>query len=154
MCLLKCSLCLLPLPKESPGYTVLTDVCLALSSKKKSYSLFRQRSRFVSPKNFTPYWAPKDVKSSSISDECFARFNKFGLHEFHCKDAKTYRHNYSTQTLSSNSWHVAWISQVNKAYDEHQMVSISKLYLTLRKKLIYRLYLCYASKKRGVIAWH
>ena len=29
-----------------------------------------------------------------------------------------YQHNYSTQTLSSNSWHVAGISQVNKAYNE------------------------------------
>ena len=118
VCHLKCSLCLLPLPKESLGYTVLTDVCLALSSKKKSYSLFRQKSRLVSPKNLTPYWAPKDVKSSFIHQKCFARFNKFGLHEFQCKGAKTYRHNYSIQTLSSNSWHVAWINQVNKAYDE------------------------------------
>ena len=66
VCHLKCSLCLLPLPKESLGYTVLTDVCLALSSKKKSYSLFRQKSRLVSPTNLTPYWAPKDVKSSFI----------------------------------------------------------------------------------------
>ena len=94
-------------PKESLGYTVLTDVCLALCLKKKRSDLFRQKSSFVSPKNLTPYWVPKDVKSSSIREECFARVNKFGLHEFQCKDAKTYRHNYSTQTLSSNSWHVA-----------------------------------------------
>ena len=35
VCHLKCSLCLLALPKESLAYIVLTDVCLALSLKTK-----------------------------------------------------------------------------------------------------------------------
>ena len=48
----------------------------------------------------TPYWAPKDVKSSSIIEEFFARVKKFGLHEFQHKGAKTYKHNYSTHIHS------------------------------------------------------
>ena len=47
------AICLLALPKESLAYTVLTGVCLALSlQRKKSYSPFRQKSSFVSPRNF------------------------------------------------------------------------------------------------------
>ena len=66
--------------------------------------------------------------------------NKFGFHEF--QGARNYQRNYSTQTfrtLSSNSSHVAGISQVIKHIAENrpQMISISKLYLTLRKKLLF-----------------
>ena len=62
-------------PKVQPMFV--SGLCLALSSKtKKSYCLFGQNSSFVSPKTLTPYWAPKDVKSSSIIEECFARVNK------------------------------------------------------------------------------
>ena len=68
------------------------------------------------PKNLTLYWAPKDFKSSSIiGGFFFTGVNKFGFHEFQYKGALNYQHNYSTQTLSSNSWYVAGISQVNKA---------------------------------------
>ena len=72
---LKCSLCLLALTTESLGYTVLTGlkarVWLALSSKKKLPSV-SPKSTFFFLKNFTPYWAPKDVKSFSIIEEFFA----------------------------------------------------------------------------------
>ena len=80
VCHLKCSLCLLALPNESLGYTALTDVCLVLFSKTKSYSLFGQKSSFVSPKNLTPDWASKDIKISFIIEECFARVNKCLAH--------------------------------------------------------------------------
>ena len=36
----------------------------------------------------TPYWAPKDVKRSSIIEDLFARVKKFGLHEFQYKGEK------------------------------------------------------------------
>ena len=54
-----------------------------------------------------------------------------------CK--KLSEHNYSTQTLSSHSSHVAGISLVMKhiTINRPQMVSITKLYLTLRKKLFF-----------------
>ena len=53
--------------------------------------------------------------------------------------AKNYQYNYTTETLSSNSSHVAGISQVMKHIMKNrpQMVSITKLYLTLRKKLLF-----------------
>ena len=53
--------------------------------------------------------------------------------------ARNYQHNYTTQTLSSNSSHVAGISQVMKHMTQNhpQMVSITKLYLTLQKKLLF-----------------
>ena len=68
---------------------------------------------------------------------------KFGFHEFQYKGAKlskkNYQHNYTTETLSSNSSQVAGISQVMKHIMKNrpQMVSITKLYLTLRKKLLF-----------------
>ena len=95
--------------KESLGYTVLTGVCLAHSSKKKSYIPIHQKSSFVFPKNLTLYWAPKKEQEQE---------NKFGFHGFQYKGAVNYQHNYRTQTLSSNSLHVAGTSQVNKAYNE------------------------------------
>ena len=108
--------------------------------KEKIYRPFRQKSNFVFPKNFTPYWAPKDVKSFSIIEEFFARVKQVLLPRVsiqRCK--KLWEHNYSTQTLSSNSSHVAGISQVMKyiTINRPQMVSITKLYLTLRKKLFF-----------------
>ena len=70
--------------------------------------------------------------------------NKFGFHVFQYKviSVSNYKHNYSTQTLSSNSSLVAEIScQVMKHNNElenrPQMVSISKLYLNLQKKLLF-----------------
>ena len=68
---------------------------------------------------------------------------KFGFHEFQYKGAKlskkNYQHNYTTETLSSNSSQVAGISQVMKHIMKNrpQMVSITKLYSTLRKKLLF-----------------
>ena len=41
--------------------------------KEKSCRPFRQKSTFVFPKNFTSYWAPKDVTSFAIKEEFFAR---------------------------------------------------------------------------------
>ena len=96
VCHLKCSLCLLALPKESLAYTVFTDVCLALSSKKEKLQSVSPKIKLCFPKKLPPYWAPKDVKSSSIIEEFFVRVKKFGLHEFQYKGAKTYKHNYST----------------------------------------------------------
>ena len=87
---------------------MLTSVCLALSSKKKIYSVSPKIKLFFL-KILKPYWAPKNVKRSSIIEEYFARVDTKGI--------KNYQHNYSTQTLSSTSWHVAGISQVNKAYN-------------------------------------
>ena len=73
---LKCSLCLLALPKESLGYTVLTGpkarVWLALSSKKEAAVRFAKNQALFSL-NVTPYFAPKDVKNFSIIEEFFAR---------------------------------------------------------------------------------
>ena len=91
-------------------------------------------------KNFTPYWALKDVKSFSIIEEFFARIKQVLLSRVsiqRCK--KLSEHNYSTQTLSSNSPHVAGISQVMKhiTINRPQMVSITKLYLTLRKNILF-----------------
>ena len=72
--------------------------------------------------------------------------NKYGFHVFQYKviSVSNYKRNYSTQTLSSNynSSLVAEIScQVMKHNNElenrPQMVSISKLYLNLRKKLLF-----------------
>ena len=108
--------------------------------KEKSYRPFRQKSNFVFPKIFSPYWAPKDVKSFSIIEEFFATVKQVLLPRVsiqRCK--KLWEHNYSTQTLSSNSSHVAGISQVMKyiTINRPQMVSITKLYLTLRKKLFF-----------------
>ena len=79
---LKCSLCLLALPKESLGYTVLTGpkarVWLALSSKKEAAVRFAKNQALFSL-NVTPYFAPKDVKNFSIIEECFARVKKVWL---------------------------------------------------------------------------
>ena len=65
--------------------------------------------------------------------------NKFGFHEFQYKGARNYQPNYSTPTLSPNSSHVAGINQVIKHITKNrpQMLSITKLYLTLRKKLLF-----------------
>ena len=68
--------------------------------------------------------------------------NKYGFHVFQYKGARNYQPNYSTQTLSSNSSDVAEISgQVMKHITNWkivpQMVSITKLYLNLRKKLLF-----------------
>ena len=72
---LKCSLCLLALPKESLGYTVLTGpkarVWLALSSKKEAAVRFAKNQALFSL-NVTPYFAPKDVKNFSVIEEFFA----------------------------------------------------------------------------------
>ena len=108
--------------------------------KDKSDRPFRQKSNFVFPKNFTPYWALKDVKSFSIIEKFFARVKQVLLSPVSiqgCKKLSEYNH--STQTLSSNSSHVAGISQVMKhiKINRPQMVSITKLYLTLRKKLFF-----------------
>ena len=46
---------------------------------KRSYSPFRQKSSFVVPKNFTPCWAPIDVRSFSIIEEVFARVKQVWL---------------------------------------------------------------------------
>ena len=81
---LKCSLCLLALPKESPAYIVRAFLPRSLQ-RKKSYSPIHQKSSFVFPKTLTLYWAPKDFKSSSIIGEClFARVNNFtsSMHDF------------------------------------------------------------------------
>ena len=135
---LKCSLCLLALSTESLGYTVLTGlkarVGLALSSKKKSYSPFCQKLSFVFPKNFTPYWAPKDVKSFSIIAEFFASVKQVWLSWV---SIRSLQHNYSTQTLSSNSLHVAGKSQVMKHMTENPPQMVSKLNLTLQKKRLF-----------------
>ena len=48
-------------------------VWLALSSKKKATVRFAKNQTLFSLKIFTPYWAPKDVKSFSIIVEFFAR---------------------------------------------------------------------------------
>ena len=85
VCHPKCSLCLLAIPKESLAYTVLTAFASRSLQRKKSYSLFRQKPIFVSPKNLTPYWSPKDVKSSSIIEEFFARVNTFAFMSFNTK---------------------------------------------------------------------
>ena len=73
---LKCSLCLLALPKESLGYTVLTGpkapVWLALSPKKKATVRFVKNQALFSL-NVTPYFALKDVKNFSIIEEFSAR---------------------------------------------------------------------------------
>ena len=89
---IKCSLCLLVLPKESLGYTVLTGlkarVSLALSSKKKDTVRFAKNQALFSL-HFTPYSAPKDVKSFHTIEEFFLLgLNKFGFHEFQYKGAK------------------------------------------------------------------
>ena len=72
---LKCSLCLLALPKESLGYTVLTGpkalVWLSLSSRKKVTVRFAKNQALFSL-NVTPYFAPKDVKNFSVIEEFFA----------------------------------------------------------------------------------
>ena len=72
---LKCSLCLLALPKESLGYTVLTGpkalVWLSLSSKKKVTVRFAKNQALFSL-NVTPYFAPKYVKNFSVIEEFFA----------------------------------------------------------------------------------
>ena len=81
VCHLKCSLCLLVLPKESLADTVLTDVCLRSLRTKKALVFFA-KNQALFPKNLTLYWAPKDGKGSSIIEEVFARVNKFGLREF------------------------------------------------------------------------
>ena len=79
---LKCSLCLLALPKESLGYTVLTGpkarVWLALSSKKEAAVRFAKNQALFSL-NVTPYFAPKDVKNFSIIEEFFARVKQVWL---------------------------------------------------------------------------
>ena len=120
---LKCSLCLLALPTESLGYTVLTGlkarVWLALSSKKKLPSVSPKINLFF-PKNFTPYWAPKDVKSFSIKEEFFGRVKEVLLSWVSvqmCK--KSSEHNYSTQTTPGtyrpvifNTWKI-WSSGTN-----------------------------------------
>ena len=53
--------------------------------------------------------------------------------------ARNYQHNYIAQTLSCNSLRIAGISQVMKHIMKNhpQMVSITKLYLILRKKLLF-----------------
>ena len=116
MCQLKCSLCLLALPKESLGYCTHGRLPRALFKEEKAIFRFTKNQALFFPKNLTLYWAPKDFKSSSIiGGFFFTGVNKFGFHEFQYKGALNYQHNYSTQTLSSNSWYVAGISQVNKA---------------------------------------
>ena len=115
-------------------------VSLALSSKKKATVRFAKNQTLFPLKNFTPYWAPKDVESFSIIEEFFARVKQVLLPRVsiqRCK--KLWEHNYSTQTLSSNSSHVAGIRQVMKhiTINRPQMVLITKLYLTLRKKLFF-----------------
>ena len=70
----------------------------ALFKEKKAIVRFA-KSHALFSYNFEPYWAPKDVKRSSIIEEYFARVNT--------KVKKNYQHNYSTQALSSNSWQVA-----------------------------------------------
>ena len=107
MCHLKCSLCLLALPKESLGYTApmgvppkvqpmfvsstlritglhCTDGRLprALFKERKAIACLAKNQALFPPKKLTPYWAPKGVKSSSIIEEFFARVKKFGFHEF------------------------------------------------------------------------
>ena len=87
---------MLALPKESLDYTAPMGVSpkvqpIFVSSKESlGYTEKKPKSSFASSKNLTPYLAPKDVKSSSIIEECFARVNKFGLLEFQYKGAKTY----------------------------------------------------------------
>ena len=65
-------------PKVQPMFVTSTSRTFASRSlqRQKSYSLFGQKLSFVPPKNLTLYWAPKDVKSSSIIEECFAIVNK------------------------------------------------------------------------------
>ena len=141
-CATKCSLCLLALPIKSLDYTVLTGlkagVWLTLSSKKKATIRFA-KNQPVFLKSFTPYWAPKDIKISSIIEEFFARVKQVLLSWVSIQRCK--EHNYNIQTLSSNSSRVAGISQViimkHITINRLQMVSITKLYLTLRKKLLF-----------------
>ena len=68
----------------------------ALFKERKAIVCFAKNQALFPQAKLTPYWAPKDVKSSVIIEEFFARVKKFGLHEFQYKGAKTYQHNYST----------------------------------------------------------
>ena len=42
------------------------------SLQRKKLPSVSPKSTYFFPKNFTPYWAPKDVKSFSIIEEFFA----------------------------------------------------------------------------------
>ena len=79
---LKCSLCLLALPKESLGYTVLTGpkarVWLALYSEKKGTVRFAKNQALFSL-NVTPYFSPEDSKNFFIIIEFFARVKQVWL---------------------------------------------------------------------------
>ena len=77
--------------------------------RKKAIFRFTKNQALFFPKNLTLYWAPKKEQEQE---------NKFGFHGFQYKGAVNYQHNYRTQTLSSNFWHVAGTSQVNTAYNE------------------------------------
>ena len=103
---------MLALPKESLGYTAPMGVPpkvqpMFVSSTERitglhrthgrlPRALFQERTAIVCfaknqalfpEKKLTPCWAPKDVKSSTIIEEFFARVKKFGLHEFLYKGA-------------------------------------------------------------------